>query len=262
MHLKKLMILCGGRGTRLSQLTNDIPKPMVNIGDMPILWHIMKYYYSFGIKEFILCVGYKSEIIREFFINYQFNYFDSEFDLKNNELRMHSKKKNQIENWKIIFSNSGIDNQTGSRIYHAQKHVKNENFYLTYGDGIGNIDINKLTKKFMTTDKILTISGVRPPARFGELKIKNSLVTAFNEKPQTSSGLISGGFFVCKPDIFQYLNSNKNLIFENEPMNNLVKDKQVSVYTHNDFWQPMDTYREYKLLNFIWSKNKAKWKKW
>lgn len=262
MKTSQVVILCGGFGTRLSQFTQDIPKPMVKIGNMPILWHIMKYFSFFGYKDFILCVGYKSEIIKDFFINYKANFSDSVLNLKSNNLTLLKYSNSNVEDWKITFVDSGLEALTGYRIHSVKKFIKEDNFFLTYGDAVGNIDLNKLLSLHEKTNKILTVTGVHPPARFGELVFENDSVVSFNEKPQTSTGLINGGFFVCKKNIFNYLSGKEDETFEEEPIQKLVSEKQMSVYKHPDFWQPMDSMREYKILNKMWESGNPIWKIW
>jgi glucose-1-phosphate cytidylyltransferase len=259
----KTVILCGGYGTRIRDVSDDLPKPMIPIGNFPILWHIMKYYSTYGHTEFVLCLGYKSVVIKDFFLNYSARSNDITIVLGQDNA-VNNKKKHDEDGWKITMAETGINSMTGARVKHIQSYVGNdEDFMLTYGDGVGDIDIDKLLQFHKSHGKIATLTGVRPPGRFGELEYgSQKVVEGFNEKPQTSEGRINGGFFVFKKEFFKYLNDNENLILEQEPMKALVKDKQLMVFEHNGFWQPMDTSREYSLLNNMYDKKQAPWVKW
>lgn len=259
----KVVILCGGKGTRIRDVADDIPKPMIRIGDWPILWHIMKYYSHWGHSEFVLCLGYKGHIIKDYFLNYDVLTKDFTITLGNNrDINFHN--ANDELGWNITLAETGLESGTGARIFICKKYLKNEtNFMLTYGDGVGNIDIDKLIAFHLSHGKIMTVSGVRPPGRFGELMgDKNGRVIEFNEKPQATGGLISGGFFVCRQQFFEYLDDRENLTLEVEPMERLVQEGQMMVYNHDGFWHPMDTYRDYLLLNNLWHKKQAPWKVW
>lgn len=259
----KVAILCGGYGTRIRDVADNIPKPMILIGDKPILWHIMKYYAEYGIKQFVLCLGYKSNVIKEFFLNYEANTNDFTITLgKEKKIQYHN--EHPESDWQVTLAETGLNSMTGARLKRVQRHLLNEdNFMLTYGDGVGDIDIHKLMEFHKKHGKILTVTGVRPPGRFGELmNDEEGRAYEFNEKPQASGGRISGGFFVCRKEIFSYLGDNESLIFEQEPMRQLVKDGQLMVYEHDGFWQPMDTHREYLLLNDLYSKGEAPWVVW
>lgn len=255
----KVVILCGGFGTRIRDVADNIPKPMISIGRFPILWHIMKYYASFGHKEFILCLGYKGQIIKDYFLNYEAHTKDFTIVLGRGDLRFHT--NHDESDWKVTLADTGLDAMTGARIRKIKNYIgDDEHFFLTYGDGIGDIDIDGLLVFHKAHGKILTVTGVRPPGRFGELRAgTDGLVTEFNEKPQAASGCISGGFFVCRREIFDYLDEREDLVFEVEPMNRLVTAHQLCLYEHDGFWQPMDTSREYQLLNSIYAKGKAPW---
>lgn len=259
----KTVILCGGYGTRIRDVADNIPKPMIPIGNKPILWHIMKYYAEFGFKEFILCLGYKSEVVKDFFLNYEANINDFTITLgKKHTIDYHN--QHTESDWKVTLAETGSQAMTGARVKKIQKYIGNdEHFMLTYGDGVGDIDLAKLIQFHKSHGKLLTVTGVHPAGRFGELiGDETGKVIEFNEKPQAVSGRISGGFFVCRRDIFKYLNNREDLIFEQEPMQQLVKDSQMMVYDHDGFWQPMDTYREYSLLNKLYEEKKAKWVTW
>ncbi len=259
----KVVILCGGHGTRIRDVADDIPKPMIPVGGYPILWHIMKYYASFGHHEFVLCLGYKSHVIKNFFLNYEVNTNDITVAL-NAKKPVTFHNKHQELDWKITLAETGANAMTGARVKKIQKYVAGEDhFLLTYGDGVGNIDIKKLVNFHLSHGKVLTVSGVRPPGRFGELMSDGKgQVIEFNEKTQAAAGLISGGFFVCRKDFFKYLNDKEDLAFELGPIQELVKKGQMMVYEHKGFWQPMDTSRDYLLLNSLFNEGKAPWVIW
>ena len=257
----KVVILAGGYGTRIRDVADNIPKPMIPIGPYPILWHIMKTYAHFGHKDFIVCLGYKAEIIKEFFLNYEARTKDFAITLgKRDAISFHT--DHEESDWKVTLADTGLSSMTGARIARIKKYVGNEDFMLTYGDGVGNVDIDALLKFHRSHGKALTVTGVRPPGRFGELVNKNGEVTEFNEKPQATGGRISGGYFVASPRIFDYVSDDENLVFEQEPMRKLVNDAELMVHEHDEFWQPMDTSREYRLLNDLFNKGKAPWVKW
>lgn len=259
----KVCILCGGYGTRIRDVADNIPKPMIPIGEYPILWHIMKYYASWGHDHFTLCLGYKGDIIRDFFVNYRSHTMDFTIDISGkNPIEYHTKKI--AENWNVTLAETGQKAMTGARIKRVKKYLSSEdNFMLTYGDGVGDIDLKKLLEFHLSHGKILTVTGVRPPGRFGELQCDNQgLVTEFNEKPQTTGGRISGGFFVCRKEIFDYIDDRENTVFEQEPLRKLVADGEMTVFKHEGFWQPMDTSREFLLLNQLYEQKKAPWVIW
>lgn len=259
----KVIILCGGYGTRIRDVADNIPKPMISVGGVPILWHIMKYYAHFGHNEFTLCLGYKSNVIKDFFLNYEALTRDFTISLGSNKsIEFHT--EHTESNWKVTLAETGLDAMTGARLRRVQKYVADEeNFMLTYGDGVGDVDLDKLMEFHRAHGKILTVTGVRPPGRFGELVSSASgQVTEFNEKPQATGGRISGGFFVCRREIFDYLEDRQDLVFEQQPLRQLVKDGQMMVFEHNGFWQPMDTHREYQLLNSMVESGKAPWVVW
>lgn len=254
----KVVILCGGFGTRIRDVSDEIPKPMIPIGPYPILVHIMKHYSYYGFKEFILCLGYKSEIIKDFFLNYKsrVNDFTLSFN-KSDEIIYHSKFHD--DEWKISLIDTGPNSMTGSRISQIRDLV-DENFMLTYGDAVSDINLKDLKKYHDSHNKVLTVTGARPPGRFGELQAEDGLVVGFNEKPQISSGRISAGYFVAKTELFDYLKNDTNLVFEESPISQIVKDKQLMMFKHDGFWQPMDTSRDHKLLNEMYSNKNIKWK--
>lgn len=258
----QVVILCGGKGTRLREETEYRPKPMVPVGDFPILWHIMKTYAHYGHKEFILCLGYKGQVIKDYFLNYR--YLSNDFTLKlgqDQELAFHGSAGGE-DDWTITMANTGEDTMTGGRVKRVEKYIKGDYVMLTYGDGVGNIDINALIEFHKKHGKLATLTGVRPPGRFGELMTDDSLITEFNEKPQTSGGRINGGFFVFSRDVFKYLSADAGSILEQEPLRSLAADRQLACYPHDGFWQPMDTFREFEMLNQLWAKKQAPWKVW
>ncbi len=257
----KTVILCGGYGTRIRDVAENIPKPMIPIGKYPIIWHIMKYYSCSGYKDFVLCLGYKGNVIKDFFLNYEAHTKDFTINLnRGSEIKFHT-EHDEID-WQITLADTGLESMTGARISRIKKYVGDDNFMITYGDGVGDIDIKKLLEFHNSHGKILTVTGVRPPGRFGELLSENGLVTEFNEKPQAAGGRISGGYFVASSKLFDYLDNNAGLVFEQEPMHQLVSDGELMVYEHDGFWQPMDTSREYMLLNNLLEKGEAPWVKW
>ncbi|MCZ2481759.1 glucose-1-phosphate cytidylyltransferase [Aquirufa nivalisilvae] len=259
----KVVILCGGQGTRIRDVADNIPKPMIPVGNYPIVWHIMKYYSLFGHKEFIICLGHQGKVIKEYFLNYQVNTSDFTLRLGDKE-SIQFKNKIQESDWEITFAETGDKAMTGSRIRKIKQYIGDDSqFLLTYGDGLSDVDIDKLIAYHQSHDRILTLTGVRPAGRFGEIMCTDEgVVSEFNEKPQAAEGRINGGFFVCNKELFDYLSDNDDLVFEKEPMMNLVKDQQLMQFNHDGFWQPMDTYREFILLNGLYENNNAPWKKW
>jgi glucose-1-phosphate cytidylyltransferase len=257
----QVVILCGGKGTRLREETEYRPKPMVPIGDYPILWHIMKIYAHYGHTDFILCLGYKGNVIKDYFLSYQTMLSDFSVRLGNrNEITYHGSPV--AEDWRVTLANTGEDTMTGGRVKRIEKYITGDQFMLTYGDGVGDVNVDALVKFHQRHRKLATMTGVRPPGRFGEVTTKKDRVTVFNEKPQATGGLINGGFFVLSRGIFKYLNDDSNLVFENDPLRNLTADGQLMCYAHEGFWQPMDTFREFELLNRLWKTDRAPWKVW
>ena len=255
----KVVILAGGFGTRLSEETLRIPKPMVKIGNMPILWHIMKVFSEQGFNEFIICLGYKSEIIKEFFLNFHTLNSDFTINLSNNEITYQNVKS---ENWRVSLINTGENTLTGGRILKIKDHIDDKKFLLTYGDGLGDINLNKLIDSHNKSNKICTVTAVNPPGRFGLLNIESDgTVSSFNEKPKNNNSHINGGFFVCEPSIMNYI-VNDNTSFEFSSLKNLAKDDQLNSYKHDGFWKPMDTLRDKKELVNLWNSEKAPWKLW
>jgi glucose-1-phosphate cytidylyltransferase len=260
----KAAILCGGRGTRLREVSDLIPKPMVPIGDKPILWHIMKIYAAHGITEFVLLLGYKGDLIREFFLNFAAHTTDVTIDLSRTDAGRLTFHGTPSEPWKITLVDTGEDAMTGARLRRARRFLEDaDTFCATYGDGVGDVNITKLLTFHQEHGRMATLTGVLPPGRFGELRMEDGAVRTFNEKPQVSGGFINGGFFVFHRDLLErYLNDDIGLILEREPMERLAADSQLMMFPHEGFWQPMDTPREYSLLNDLWSAGKAPWKIW
>lgn len=250
----KTVILCGGKGLRIRDVSIDLPKPMIKIGDYPILYHIMKIYSKYEFNKFVLCLGYKGEEIVNFFKNLKFYNNDVLFDFSKKNERL--KLNKDISNWKVQIAHTGLETNTGFRVFKIKKFITEKTFFLTYGDGLGKINIDKLLKFHKSHKKIATLTSVRPPSRFGEIIVKNKKVNLFDEKPQVNVGRINGGFFVCDKKIFDYLhNCNEDCSFEHDILPLLSKDSQLMSYDHKDFWMPMDTNREYELLNKLWKKN-------
>lgn len=259
----KTVILCGGQGTRIRDVSENLPKPMIPVGRLPILWHIMKYYACMGHNEFILCLGYKGQVIKDFFLNYESHTRDFTLTLgAAKSVEYHT--EHEETDWRVTLADTGQDAMTGARVRRIRKYIgDDEHFMLTYGDGVGDVDIGKLVEFHLAHGKILTVSGMRPPGRFGELMHgQDGRVTEFNEKPQATGGRISGGFFVCRRELFDYLDDCEDLVFEQGPMRKLVADGQMMMYGHDGFWQPMDTYRDYMYLNGLVDKGEAPWVKW
>lgn len=255
----KAVILAGGLGTRLSEETDLKPKPMVEIGGMPMLWHIMKIYSFYNINEFIVCCGYKGYFIKEFFSNYFLHQSDVTFDLEKNDIKIHKKR---AENWKVTLVDTGMETMTGGRIKRIKDYLDDdEDFCLTYGDGVSNIDIRGLIKFHKNHKKLATLSSVIPPGRFGALELDGNKIKSFKEKPKGDGSMINGGFFVLKKNAINYIDGD-NTIWEQEPLKNLAIDNQLMAYKHYDFWQPMDTLRDKFHLAELWESNKAPWKIW
>lgn len=254
--------MCGGQGTRLREETNVRPKPMVEIGSHPILWHIMKIYSTFGLNDFVLCLGYKGHIIKDYFINFKYQRNDCTIRLgESAEIEIHPNEA--AENWTVTLAETGENAQTGARIHRVKKYLGGETFCLTYGDGLGDIDIEQLLAFHRSHGKIGTVTGVRPPGRFGELEISGDRVDVFAEKPQVTQGLINGGFFVFEPEFIEkYLSDDEALTLESIPLRRLAEDGELMVYPHDGFWQPMDTFREWKMLESLWNEGSAPWKFW
>lgn len=255
----KAVILAGGYGTRISEETVLKPKPMVEIGSKPILWHIMKYYSCFGIKDFVICLGYKGYVIKEFFTNYYTHNADIKIDLKNNSTEI---LNSSSEDWTITLVDTGHDSMTGGRVKRIQPYVKDERFLLTYGDGLSNIKIDESIKFHEKQKSILTLTATRPGGRFGILDITDDeRVSSFREKRKEDSGWVNGGFFIAEPEIFNYIDADST-VFEKYPLETLAKEGNLSAFKHNDFWAPMDTIKDRADLEALWESGKAPWKIW
>jgi glucose-1-phosphate cytidylyltransferase len=256
----KVVILCGGFGTRLREETEARPKPMVEIGGKPILWHIMKTFAHYGHTEFVLCLGYKGEVIKNYFLNYQQLNNDFTIDLGSGNTEVHGQSDQQ--GWRVTLVDTGLHTMTGARAKLVEPYVDGDCFMLTYGDGVTDVDINDLLKFHHDSGKIGTVTGVSPPSHYGELGISGEQVVSFREKPQMRDSFISGGYFVLNREFFQYLSDEQNCVLEREPLERLVQEGQLAVYIHKGFWQCMDTYRDYLYLNELWDQGKAQWKVW
>ncbi len=256
----KVVILAGGLGTRLSEETELKPKPMVEIGGYPILWHIMKIYSHYGFNDFVILTGYKSHVIKEYFINYYNRYSDITVDMNYNTVEVH---KTRNEPWRVTMLYTGQNTQTGGRIKKAQNYIGNEPFLLTYGDGVCNVNINDLVDSHKKSSKIATMTAVQLSGRFGALVIKDdNMITSFMEKPKGEESWINGGFFVCNPEIFDYIPDDDNCVFERSPLENLARDNQLNAFKHNGFWHAMDNLRDKNELTQMWSSQNAPWKVW
>lgn len=256
----KVLLLAGGFGTRLSEETDIRPKPMVEIGGKPILWHIMKIYSSYGFNEFVVLLGYKGYYIKEYFANYFLHQSDVTIDLQNNKMEI---LNNSCEPWKVTLLDTGLNAMTGARIKKAQKFVGNEPFMLTYGDGVADINIEALLKFHSLHGKAMTMTSAQPDGRFGALDLTDSnQVNAFKEKPKGDGGWVNAGFFVCEPEVFDYIADGDEIVFEQEPLSRLATDGQIYTYKHEGFWKPMDSLKDKNDLNKLWDTYKAPWKKW
>ena len=254
----KVVILAGGYGTRLAEETEVRPKPMVEIGGRPILWHIMKIYASFGHTDFIICLGYKGYVIKEYFSNYFLHMSDVTFDLRTNAMRVHH---NESEPWTVTLVDTGATTMTGGRLKRVRKHLGDEPFCFTYGDGVADIDITSL-ERFHRDQKVrATVSAVRPPARFGALELEDERVTAFHEKPIGEAGWINGGYFILEPSVIDLI-ADDTTSWEREPMEALATSGQLAAYLHDGFWHPMDTLRDKLVLENLWASGSAPWKRW
>lgn len=254
----KVVILAGGFGTRLSEETSTRPKPMVEIGGKPILWHIMKHYSFYGFNDFVICLGYKGYMIKEYFANYYLHNSDVTFDLKTNETSIH---RNSAEDWKVTCIDTGANSMTGGRILRVKDYLNDEPFFLTYGDGVSDVDIIKAYDFHKENNRLLTVTAVQPGGKYGKLVFgsENNNVTSFQEKPDGDGNWINGGFFVCQPEVLNYL-TDDSTIFEREPLENLAKDDQISAYKHKGFWKAMDTLKDKMDLNQLWEEGRADWK--
>ena len=253
----KAVILAGGLGTRLSEETSTRPKPMVEIGGQPILWHIMKMYSCHGVNDFIICCGYKGYMIKEYFANYFLHMSDVTFDMSNNKMEVHQQN---VERWKVTLVDTGEGTQTGGRIKRIQDYIDGT-FCLTYGDGLSNVDIRKLISYHREQETFATVTAIQPAGRFGGIELDGMRVKNFSEKPKGDGRWISGGFFVCEPEVFNLIDGDQT-VWENEPLESLVSDNQLAVFKHDGFWKAMDTLRDKEALEELYTNNKALWKVW
>jgi glucose-1-phosphate cytidylyltransferase len=255
----KAVILAGGYGTRISEETDALPKPMIRIGHRPVLWHIMKLYSEHGVKDFIICCGYKGYVIKEYFANYFLHMSDVTFCMKNNTMKVHQKR---AESWTVTLVNTGEDTMTGGRIKRIKKYVENEKeFCLTYGDGVSDVNITELIKFHQEQKTLSTVTAVHQPGRFGSLHVESEKVKFFKEKPLGDGARINGGFFVLSPKVIELIEDDSTL-WEKEPLEKLAKQGELSAFKHDGFWQPMDTLRDKKYLENLWNSNNAPWKIW
>lgn len=256
----KAVILAGGLGTRLSEETSVKPKPMVEIGDMPILWHIMKIYSHHGINEFIICCGYKGHVIKDFFANYLMKKSSMTVDMVNNSIEIHDKA---AEPWKVTLAETGANSLTGGRLKRVREFIGDETFCFTYGDGVADVDITKLIEFHKSQGRKATLTATQPPGRFGAIVLgeNETRIDSFHEKPSGDGAWINGGYFVLEPSVIDYIDGDSTT-WEAEPLQNLAKDGQLNAYKHSGFWQPMDTLRDKMYLESLWEKNEAPWKKW
>ncbi len=255
-----VVILCGGLGTRLREETEFKPKPMIEIGGKPIVWHIMKHYYSFGARNFILCLGYKGDIIRDYFLNYRRYNSDFAVDFTNGEVETLSNGFD--EDWRVVLADTGTDTLTGSRIKQALKYVRGNSFLATYGDGVSNVDLVELLCHHHANKRLATVTAVHPSSRYGELAIKDGVVHTFEEKPQVADGWINGGFFVLEKQAFDGVGPEDNVGLEQGILEILAANNELAVYQHPGFWQCMDTFREMQILNDMWDQGRAPWCNW
>ncbi len=251
------VILAGGYGTRISEESHLKPKPMIEIGGKPIIWHIMKIYSSFGINDFIICCGYKGYLIKEYFANYALHASDITFHMKTNKLQVH---RRSLEDWNVTLIDTGEGTSTGGRLKRIKNYIK-DTFCMTYGDGVADININKLIEFHFSHKKKATLTAVCPPGRFGALEIEGNIIKTFTEKPKGDGNLVNGGFFVLEPSVLELIDSD-NIMWENEPCHNLAISNELMAYKHNGFWRPMDTIRDKKVLQELWDTKKAPWKRW
>lgn len=258
--MMKVLILAGGLGSRLSEETVLKPKPMVEISGKPILWHIMKIYSHYGFNDFVILSGYKSHVIKDFFVNYYQRYSDITVDMTTNTVTVH---KIRQEPWKVTLLYTGQNTMTGGRIKKAQQYIGGEPFLLTYGDGVSDVNINDLIASHKASGKLATMTAVKPSGRFGALEIdKTDTITSFMEKPKGDGSWINGGFFVCQPEVMNYIAEDDSVVFERAPLETLAKNNQLHAFKHEGFWQPMDTLKDKQLLTHLWESGQAPWKVW
>lgn len=254
----KTVILAGGYGTRLSEETALRPKPLIEIGGKPILWHIMKIYSAHGLNDFVICLGFKGYAVKEFFANYFLHMSDVTIDLAHNKLEVHH---SHAEPWRVTLVDTGENTMTGGRIKRIQPYIDGDEFCLTYGDGVGNVDITNLLDFHRKEGVLATLTATQPPGRFGALKISKKRVTSFREKPDGDGAWVNSGFFVCSKEVFGYIESDAT-VWEREPLERLAKERRLATFLHRGFWQPVDTLRDKTLLQALWERNEAPWKIW
>lgn len=257
----QVVILCGGLGTRIRDVTEDMPKPMIPIGGQPILWHIMKVFAEFGFTDFVLCLGYKSWAIKRFFLDYHLAHADLSVSLaKPGSVEIHG--RSLPDDWHITLAETGLETMTGGRVKRIEKYIRDDTFLLTYGDGLADVNLHDLVAFHQRHGKLATVTAVRPPGRFGEIEIDEGRVVEFSEKPLLSRGYINGGFFVMNREIFKRLPSDPGLILEQTPLTQLARDGQLMAFPHHGFWHPMDSSRDYRYLNELWDQCSAPWRVW
>ncbi|MCZ7454869.1 Glucose-1-phosphate cytidylyltransferase [compost metagenome] len=254
----KAVILAGGLGTRISEETSSRPKPMVEIGNRPILWHIMKIYSQHGINDFVVCCGYKGYLIKEYFANYFLHMSDVTFDMQNNKMEI---LQNSAEPWRVSLIDTGESTMTGGRLKRVQNYLDDEDFCLTYGDGVGDVDITAVVNFHKEQGRLATLTAMQPPGRFGSLALDGHQIKHFQEKPQGEGGWINGGFFVLSPKVMDYIGGDES-VWEREPLESLARNQQLNAWFHNGFWQPMDTLRDKNHLEELWASGQAPWKIW
>jgi glucose-1-phosphate cytidylyltransferase len=254
----KVVILAGGLGTRISEESHLRPKPMIEIGGKPVLWHIMKIYSTHGLRDFVICLGYKGYMIKEYFANYFLHMSDITFDLASNSIKVH---QNTAEPWKVTLVDTGDETMTGGRLKRIKSYLEDGDFCFTYGDGLSNVDVGRLIDFHKRQKTLATVTAVQPPGRFGALKMTQHKVSGFEEKPLGDGGWINGGFFVLSPRAIDYIEGDATH-WEREPLERLAADGQLSAYHHSGFWQPMDTQRDKSMLESLWDSGRAPWKTW
>jgi glucose-1-phosphate cytidylyltransferase len=250
----KVVILCGGKGTRMSEITNELPKPLTMIGDKPILWHIMKIYQNYGFNEFILLLGYKGDKIKEYFMDYEWKNNSFTMDSSTGDIKILGPR----EEWKITFVDTGLNTMTGGRIKKAQKYIGDESFLLTYGDGLSDVNLQELIQFHKAKGTIAVVTGIKKKSQFGTLTVNQGIAESFEEKTQTD-GIINGGYFVLSPEVFNYLKDDDQCVFEEEPLKKLTQDRQLSVYLHDGFWTAIDTYKNVLDINKMWEQGNIAW---
>lgn len=252
----KVVILAGGFGTRLSELTGDTPKPMVHVGGKPILWHIMNHYASYGYNDFVIALGYKAEVVKKFFLDYASSQSDFTIDMSTGDIKWHNKVE---QDWKITLVDTGLNTMTGGRVGRLSKFIENETFMLTYGDGLSDVNISNLVSEHKAGNKLVTVTAVHPGARFGELDLDGVSVKSFKEKPQMNKGWVNGGFFVIEPAFLKLVTSDE-IVLEREPLETVATSNQLNAFLHEGFWQCMDTVRDRQYLESLWAEGNAPWK--